>query len=106
MEHNAKQPSQALPTTARQKKKQPRIDRALRRAKTLKDLKSAPKVERTSIAPDSSGKAPAPHCLETGALASRNAHISKKRRRELDAAFSGQADTAAGSSEAHAVIIA
>jgi len=88
-------------------KKQPKIDRALRRAQTLKRTwaEAAPKVKRSGIAPDSSGKVAAPHNLEGGSLASRNAHISKKRRRELDSAFCSQKDANAGSSEQHAVLI-
>ena len=89
----------------RKNKKQPKIKRALRRAQTLKDLKSAPKVERTGLAPDSCGKPVAPHNLVNGALASRTSHISKKRRRELDGAQLGQADIEAGSSEAHALVL-
>ena len=97
--------SRALPTTAQQQKKKPKISRALRRAQTLKDLKSAPKAERTGLAPDSCGKPVAPHNLMNGALASRTSHISKKRRRQLDGALFGQADIDAGSSEAHALVL-
>ena len=99
--------SRALPATAQLNKKQPKIDRALRRAQTLKRTwaEAAPKVKRSGIAPDSSGKVAAPHNLEGGSLASRNAHISKKRRRELDSAFCSQKDANAGSSEQHAVLI-
>ena len=51
---------------------------------------------------DSCGKADDPHNLEGGALAARAGHISKKRRRTLDAGWDVAAQEA-GNSQAHPV---
>ena len=51
---------------------------------------------------DSCGKADDPHNLEGGALAARAGHISKKRRRTLDACWDVAAQEA-GNSQAHPV---
>ena len=59
-------------------------------------------VNASCITLDSCGKADDPHNLEGGALAARTGHISKKRRRTLDACW----DVAArevGNSQAHPV---
>ena len=59
-------------------------------------------VNASCITLDSCGKADDPHNLEGGALAARAGHISKKRRRTLDACWDVAAQEA-GNSQAHPV---
>ena len=59
-------------------------------------------VNASCITLDSCGKAGDPHNLEGGALAARAGHISKKRRRTLDAGWDVAAQEA-GNSQAHPV---
>ena len=59
-------------------------------------------VNASCITLDSCGKADDPHNLEGGALAARTGHISKKRRRTLDACWDVAAQEA-GNSQAHPV---
>ena len=82
--------AEAQPATSQKKKmKQPTVRGQLRRQATLAAIKSAAKRTRNQAeAPDSCGKPGDPHDLERGLLASRSSHISKKRRRALDAAMS------------------